>query len=87
MAESADRNELVHEAKEAIRSFSWVPGVVVLAIALALVLGVDHTRNWAASNDDGSAVTATHAPLRSSLRTLPRLTSLRPATPNRVAPN
>ena len=61
------------EAKEAIRSFSWVPGVVVLAIALALVLGVDHTGNWAASNDGGSAVTATHAPLRSSLRTLPRL--------------
>ena len=87
MAESADRNELVHEAKQAIRSFSWVPGVVVLAIALALVLGVDHTRTWSGSNDDGSAATTTHAPLRSSLRTSPRLTSLRPATPNPAVPN
>jgi hypothetical protein len=78
MTEFGDQNDSDHEAAEINRrSFSWVAGVVVLAIILGLVVGVDHGRTVVSSNDSATA----------AMMVLVGPTAIpgpRPVTPNRL---
>ena len=83
MTEFGDQNDTDHESEAADRhSFDWIAGVVVLGIVLGLVVGVDHGRKVATSNDSATAAMMAAAPLHGS--PIPGLTSPRPATPNRL---
>jgi hypothetical protein len=88
MIEFGDQNDFGHESTDFHpqstdlhpRSFGWVAGVVVLAIVLGLVVGVDHGRTVVASSDSLTAARIAAAPLHGS--PIPALTSPRP--PNRI---
>ena len=83
MTEFGDQNDTDHESGEANpHSFDWIAGVVVLGIVLGLVVGVDHGRKVATSNDSATAAMMAAAPLHGS--PILGLTSPRPATPNRL---
>ena len=83
MSEFGDQNDSGHEfADSDPRSFGWLAGVVVLAIVLGLVVGVDQGRTVVASNDSPTAAMTAAAPPHGS--PTPGLTSPRPVTPNRL---
>jgi hypothetical protein len=82
VTEFGDQDDTDNESWKANRrSFGWIAGVLVLAIVLGLVVGVDHGRKVATSNDSATAAMMAAAPLHGS--PIPEVTSPRSVTTNR----